>query len=74
MKRISLLAFVIVGFATLAQAQPQVLDKRGTQSSPTQVEGSNCETCRQQAAACNNEKDFTGRAICQKAAMQCRCQ
>ena len=76
MKRISLLAFAIVGFAALAQAQPQVLSPRGTQSSqPAQVEGrggGNCEYCQQKMDACNNE-DRIGKPICQRAAMQCRC-
>ena len=73
MKRISLVVFAIVGVVALAQAQTQTQGQHGTQSSPAQVEGSNCEACRQQAAACNNERDVTGRAICQKAALQCRC-
>ena len=76
-KRISLLAFALVGFAALAQAQPQVLSPHGTQSqsSPAQVEGrggANCDYCKQKMDACDRE-DRIGKPICQRAAMQCRC-
>lgn len=75
MKRISLLAFAVVGFVALAQAQAQTQGQHGTPSSPAQVEsrGGNCEYCRQKAQSCSNEKDMIGRQICQKAAMQCQC-
>ena len=73
MKRISLVMFAIVGVVALAQAQTQTQGQHGTQSSPAQVEGANCEACRQKAEACNNESDMTGRAICRRAALQCRC-
>jgi hypothetical protein len=71
-KRIGLLAFAVVGFVALAQAQTQ--GQHGTQSSPAQVgsRGGNCEYCRQKLEACNNE-DRIGKPICQRAAMQCQC-
>ena len=71
MKRICLLACAIASVVALASfgIQAQVMSQ-----APAQTEASpGCDQCRQMSQQCQNEKSAADKALCQRAAMQCRC-
>ena len=71
MRRIRLLACAVTGIVALASsgAQAQVMSQ-----APAQTEASrDCDQCRQMSANCQNQKTAADKALCQAAALQCRC-
>ena len=71
MRRIGLLALAIAGVAAFAQVEARA--QLMTQA-PAQTEASqSCDQCRQMSENCQNQKTAADKAMCQRAAMQCRC-
>ena len=71
MKRICLLACAVAGIVALASfgTQAQVMSQ-----APAPTEASrNCDQCRQMSENCQNQKIAGDKALCERAALQCRC-
>ena len=71
MRRIGLLALAIAGVVALAPVggEAQVMSQ-----APAQTEASrNCDQCRRMSENCQNQKTPQDKALCQAAALQCRC-
>jgi hypothetical protein len=71
MMRFGLLALAIAGIVVLAPvgAEAQVMSQ-----APAQTEASrNCDQCRQMSDSCQNQKTAADKALCERAALQCRC-
>jgi hypothetical protein len=71
MKRIGLLVCAIASIVALVSfgIQAQVMSQ-----APAQTEASrNCDQCRQMSENCQNQKTAADKAMCQAAALQCRC-